>query len=127
MGDVPPGENIAINHDKIGDFDMFTEPTLTVMNGIGQVGATFDTAWQAIRGQITAEENSLGDPVLGDIVSEAFRTGYNAAEPSLTEGANGVVKQYEETATAGRTAVAMYMQTDGYEVPAALKAATRIP
>ena len=127
MGDVPPGENIAINLGGIGDVDMFTEPTLTAMNSIGQVGATFDTAWQAIRSQITAEENNLGDPVLGDIVSEAFRTGYNAAEPSLTEGGNGVVKQYEETATAGRTGVAMYLQTDGYEVPAALRAATRMP
>ena len=123
MGDVPPGDNVAINFGGIGDIDMNTAPTLTVMNSLAQVGSTFGDAWSGLHDQIKAEEAALGDPVLGDIVSSAFREGYNRAEPDLSLGANAIPPQYDLTADSGRAAVGMYLQTDGHEVPAALNAA----
>lgn len=125
MTEVPPELDVAVNLGGLGDIDMYTGATVDAMDTLALAGQTFNNQWKTLAGQIQAEETALsGGVVLGDLVSKTFRESYNNIAPALMKAADGLGPMFDQTAQAGRNAVATYLEMDG-RAAAKIRAANR--
>jgi hypothetical protein len=125
MNAIPPELDVAINLGGLGDIDMYTGMTVDAMDTLARAGQTFNNQWKDLLGKIQAEEAALsGGSVRGDMTSKAFRENYNLVAPALMAGADGLGPMFDQTAQAGRNAVAIYLEMDG-RVATALRIANR--
>lgn len=126
MSEVPANLGIAISRSGTADIDLYTDPALAATNTLALAAQTFASQWPGILARIQQGEAALsGATVAGDLATARVRENLNLALPAMIEACNGLAAVYGNASTAGRSHVVNYLETDGHDVPAVLRAATQ--